>query len=399
MTYGREGIYLDHAATTPVEPGVVEHMLPFFSTQFGNPSSIYQLGQEAHAAIDVARRQCAGVLGCATSEIVFTSGATESNNLALRGAVEAWRREHGDDRRPHLVISAIEHHAVLDTALNLAEHDVDLDIIAVDASGRINPDDVAAAIRPDTCLISVMLANNEIGSIQPVAEIAAIAHQRGVPVHTDAVQAAGLLDLAVDTLGVDMQSLSAHKFYGPKGIGLLYVRKGTRIAWQQHGGGQESGRRGGTENVPLIAGLGEALQRAERLREQYADHCRSLRDHLWEQLRASLPDVVRNGNDDAEHSLPNILNVVLPGIQGETMLLNLDLLGIAASAGSACTTGNAEPSHVVLGIGRTEQEARSTIRFSVGRGNSLDEMDAAAAAVAEAATRVRSLSGTVSAAG
>jgi cysteine desulfurase len=245
----------------------------------------------------------------------------------------------------------------------------------------------------------VMLANNEIGTIQPVAEIAAVARERGVPVHTDAVQAAGLLDIGVDRLGVDMLSLSAHKFYGPKGIGLLYVRKGTRIAWQQHGGGQESGRRGGTENVPLIVGMGEALQRAETLRDQYVDHCRALRDHLRDRLIAQVPDARRNGTDDPALGLPNILNVVLPGIQGETMLLNLDLLGIAASAGSACTTGTAEPSHVVLAIGRTEQEARSTIRFSVGRGNSLDEMQQAAGAIAESVQRVRALSGTVSAAG
>jgi cysteine desulfurase len=244
-----------------------------------------------------------------------------------------------------------------------------------------------------------MLVNNEIGTTQPVAAIAAIAAQHGVPVHTDAVQAAGLLDIGVDRLGVAMVSLSAHKFYGPKGVGLLYVRKGTRVAWQQHGGGQESGRRGGTENVPLIVGMGEALQRAEGLREQYAAHCRGLRDHLWAELRARVLGAVRNGADDPRLALPNILNVVLPGIQGETMLLNLDLLGIAASAGSACTTGNAEPSHVIRGIGRTEQEARSTIRFSVGRGNSLEEMVAAAAAVAESAERVRALSGPVSAAG
>jgi cysteine desulfurase len=399
MTYGREGIYLDHAATTPVDPGVVDRMLPFFTERFGNPSSIYQLGQEARAAIDGARRQCAAVLGCAPSEVLFTSGATESDNLAVRGAVDAWRRTHGADRRPHVVISAIEHHAVLDVAQALARDGVDLTIVPVDASGRVDPADVAAAIGPDTCLISVMLANNEVGTIQPIPEIAAIARERGVTVHTDAVQAAGVLDISIDRLGVDMLALSAHKFYGPKGIGLLYVRKGAAIDWQQHGGGQESGRRGGTENVPLIVGMGEALGRAEALREQYVAHCRELRDHLWERLRGELPDTLRNGTGDPEMTLPNILNVVLPGVQGETMLLNLDLLGIAASAGSACTTGNAEPSHVVRAIGRSEEQARSTIRFSVGRGNALDEMDQAVAAIAESVSRVRSLSGAVSAAG
>jgi cysteine desulfurase len=399
MTYGREGIYLDHAATTPTDPGVVERMVPYFTERFGNPSSIYQLGQESRAAIDAARRQAATVLGCAPAEILFTSGATESDNLAIRGAVDAWRHEHGSDRQPHVIISAIEHHAILDTVQHLAGDGVAADLIPVDAAGRVDPADVAAAIRPETCLVSVMLANNEIGTIQPVAEIAAIARERGVTVHTDAVQAAGLLDLSVGRLGVNMLSLSAHKFYGPKGIGLLYVRKGTRIAWQQHGGGQESGRRGGTENVPLIVGLGEALQRADALREQYADHCRALRDHLWDALRARVPDVERNGIDDPGLALPNILNVVLPGVQGETMLLNLDLLGIAASAGSACTTGNAEPSHVIRAIGRDEARARSTIRFSVGRGNSLDEMDQAVDAIAESVARVRALSGTVSGAG
>jgi cysteine desulfurase len=398
MTYGRDGIYLDHAATTPVDPAVVGRMVPWFTERFGNPSSIYQLGQEARAAIDGARRQVAAVLGCAPGEVLFTSGATESDNLALRGMVEGWRAESGRERRPHLVISAIEHHAVLDVAHHLAGAGADIDIVPVDATGRVDPVVVEGVLRAETCLVSVMLANNEIGTIQPVAEIAAICRQRGVPVHTDAVQAAGLLDLDVNRLGVDLLSLSAQKFYGPKGVGALYVRKGTRIAWQQHGGGQEFGRRGGTENVPLIVGMGEALGAAEALREQYGEHCRALRDRLWASLSELVPGVERNGTDAPDGALPNILNVVIPGVQGETMLLNLDLLGIAASAGSACTTGNAEPSHVILAIGRSATDARSTIRFSVGRGNALDEMDQAATAVAEAVTRVRALSGTVSAA-
>jgi cysteine desulfurase len=310
MTYGREGIYLDHAATTPVDPGVVETMLPFFTERFGNPSSIYQLGQEAHAAIDVARRQAAAVLGCRTSEILFTSGATESDNLAVRGAVDAWRQRHGPDVNPHIIISAIEHHAVLDVARHLEQDGVAVDVVACDASGRIDPAAVEAAIRPETCLISVMLANNEIGTIQPVPEIAAVARERGITVHTDAVQAAGLLDIGVERLGVDLLSLSAHKFYGPKGVGLLYVRKGTPLAFQQHGGGQESGRRGGTENVPLIVGLGEALQRADAMRDQYAAHCRTLRDHFWELLAARVPEVERNGIGNPDATQPNILKVV-----------------------------------------------------------------------------------------
>ncbi|HYH11892.1 MAG TPA: cysteine desulfurase family protein [Thermomicrobiales bacterium] len=392
MTYGREGIYLDHAATTPTDPAVVEVMLPYFTERFGNPSSIYQLGQESRAAIDVARRQVAQVLQASSREIIFTSGATESNNLAVRGAVGEYRRRRGQDSQPHVIISAIEHHAVLDVVRQLETEGVEVDIIRCDVTGVVDVAAIERAIRPETCLVSVMLANNEIGTIQPVAEIAQIARDRGVATHTDAVQAAGLLDISVRNLGIDMLSLSAHKFYGPKGVGALYVRQGTPIRFQQRGGGQESGRRGGTENVPLIVGMGEALQRASAIREQYAAHCRELRDHLWELLQARLPGVVRNGTDDPERALPNILNVVLPGVQGETMLLNLDLLGISASAGSACTTGNSEPSHVIGAIGRTDDEARATIRFSVGRGNSIEEIERAADAIVESVTRVQALS-------
>ncbi len=399
MTYGREGIYLDHSATTPTDPAVVDLMVPYFTEHFGNPSSIYQIGQEARAAIDRARGQVGRVVNASPREVLFTSGATESNNLALRGAVGAWRERHGDGDRPHLIVSAIEHHAVLDVALMLGDGGVDVDIIGCDASGEVDVDALERAIRPETCLISVMLANNEIGTIQPVADIARRAHEHGVPVHTDAVQAAGLLDISVDTLGVDMLSLSAHKFYGPKGVGVLYIRKGRSIQFQQRGGGQESGRRGGTENVPLIVGMGEALVRADAMRQQYVEHCRVLRDHLWGLLQQRVPGVLRNGTDDPDGALPNILNVVLPGVQGETMLLNLDLLGIAASAGSACTTGNAEPSHVIRAIGRTDEQARATIRFSVGRGNSVDEIERAASAIAESVARVQSLSGEASRAG
>jgi cysteine desulfurase len=331
--------------------------------------------------------------------VLFTSGATESNNLALRGAVGSWRERHGNDGRPHLIVSAIEHHAVLDVALMLREDGVDVDIIGSDAKGVVDVEALRQAIRPETCLISVMLANNEIGTIQPVAEIARIAREHQVPVHTDAVQAAGLLDISVDALGVDMLSLSAHKFYGPKGVGILVIRKGTPIQFQQRGGGQESGRRGGTENVPLIVGMGEALARADAMRAQYVEHCRALRDHLWRVLQDRIPGVLRNGTDDPDGALPNILNVVLPGMQGETMLLNLDLLGISASAGSACTTGNAEPSHVIRAIGRSEEQARATIRFSVGRGNSIDEIEQAATAIAESVARVQALGNSVTAAG
>lgn len=396
MTYGRQGIYLDHAATTPTDPAVVDVMLPYFTERFGNPSSIYQLGQESRAALDAARRQVAEALACSPGEVLFTSGATESNNLALRGAVAAYRQSHGPSSTPHVIISAIEHHAVLDVVEQLESEGVSSDIVVCSSEGVVDVQALADAIRPETCLISIMLANNEIGTIQPIAEISALGRERGVPVHTDAVQAAGLLDISVQRLGVDMLSLSAHKFYGPKGVGILCIRKGTRIRFQQRGGGQESGRRGGTENVPLIVGMGTALQRASAMQDDYAEHCRTLRDRLWTLLQEKVPGVLRNGTTDDHRSLPNILNVVLPGVQGETMLLNLDLLGIAASAGSACTTGNSEPSHVLAAIGRDEQQARATIRFSVGRGNSRDEIEQAADAVAKSVIRVQALSGVAS---
>ena len=391
MTYGADLIYLDHAATTPVDPAVVQAMLPYFSTKFGNPSSIYRVGQDARAGLDRARATVARILGCRTSEIVFTSGATESDNLALKGVAWAARLAR-PDVMPHIITTAIEHHAVLHAADALEEQGFAVTRIPCNDIGIIDPAAVEAAIRPETCLISVMYANNEVGSIQPLARIAAIARDHGIPMHTDAVQAAGSLPLNVDDLGVDLLSLSAHKFYGPKGVGLLYVRKGTPIRFQQDGGGQESGRRGGTENVPLIVGLGEALARAESSREAYNAHVTALRDHLWTQLTALVPDVRLNGPEPGPERLGNNLNVSIRGIQGETALLALDMDGVEASAGSACTTGNAEPSHVLIAMGLSEAEARSSLRLSVGRGNSVEEIDEAVDVIADVVERVRSLS-------
>ena len=391
MTYGADLIYLDHAATTPVDPAVVQAMLPYFSATFGNPSSIYRVGQDARAGLDHARATVARILGCRTSEIVFTSGATESDNLALKGVAWAARLAR-PDAMPHIITTAIEHHAVLHAADALEEQGFAVTRLPCNDLGIIDAAAVEAAIRSETCLISVMYANNEVGSIQPVARIAAIARDHGIPMHTDAVQAAGSLPLNVNELGVDLLSLSAHKFYGPKGVGLLYVRKGTPIRFQQDGGGQESGRRGGTENVPLIVGLGEALARAESSREAYNAHVTALRDHLWSQLTALVPDVRLNGPEPGPERLGNNLNVSIRGIQGETALLALDMDGVEASAGSACTTGNAEPSHVLLAMGLSEGEARSSLRLSVGRGNSVEEIDEAAEVIADVVERVRSLS-------
>jgi cysteine desulfurase len=393
MTYGQPSIYLDHAATTPTDPDVVDVMVPYFSGTFGNPSSIYQIGQDGFAAVDRARRQVAQVLGARPSEIVFTSGATESNNLALKGVPWAARLAN-PDVTPHLITTAVEHHAVLHAADALCDQGFEITVLPVDAQGRVAPADLEAAIRPETRLISMMYANNEVGTIQPIAELAQIARDHGIPFHTDAVQAAGTLPVRVNDLGVDLLSLSAHKFYGPKGVGLLYVRKGTPIRFQQDGGGQESGRRGGTENVPLIVGMAEALTRAEQLREDYVAHVSELRDRLWNGIQASIPDVRLNGPEPRSGRLPNNLNVSFRGVQGETALLGLDMQGVAASAGSACTTGNSEPSHVLLAMGLTEDEARASLRLTTGRGNTADEIDDALAALVEVIDRTRALAGT-----
>jgi cysteine desulfurase len=385
-------IYLDHAATTPLDPDVLGTMLPYFTERYGNPSSIYQLGQEARAAIDQARAACARVLGCEPSEIIFTSGATESDNLALRGV--AWGARlalRNNGALPHIVTTAIEHHAVLHTANSLQREGFSATYVAPDSRGIVDPEAIAAAVRPETCLISVMYANNESGAIQPIQEIAEVARDRGIPLHTDAVQAAGTLSVNVDALGVDLLSLSAHKFYGPKGVGLLYVRRGTTIDFQQKGGGQEQGRRGGTENVPGIVGLGMALERADAWRDAYADHCARLRDRLADGLFAAIPEAMLNGPSDLRLRLPNNLNVTIPGIQGETLLLSLDVLGVAASAGSACTTGNTEPSHVLRAMGLSDDGCRSALRFTVGRSNTEQQIDDAIDALVGSVDRARSL--------
>jgi cysteine desulfurase len=388
-----DSIYLDHAATTPVDAAVLEAMLPYFSERFGNPSSIYQLGQESRAALDDARAAVARILGCHPGEVIFSSGATESNNLALRGVAWAARLRHPDAPPPHLVTTAIEHHAVLSAAEALERQGFTVTYVAPDKEGLISIDSIAAVIRPDTCLISVMYANNETGAIQPMAEIAEVARSYGIPFHTDAVQAAGFLDLDVNTLGVDLLSLTGHKFYGPKGVGLLYVRTGTDLDFQQAGGGQEQGRRGGTENVPGIVGFAVALQRADAWKEPYSQHCADLRDQLWEGIAREIPGTILNGPRERERRLPNNLNVSIPGVLGETILLSLDMLGVAASAGSACTTGKTEPSHVLRAMGISEDLCRSALRFTVGRENTSEQIDDAVDALVEAVRRAQLLAG------
>lgn len=387
-------IYLDHAATTPVDPDVLAVMLPYFTTRFGNPSSIYRLGQEGRAALDRARASVARVLGRHPEEIVFTSGATESDNLAIKGIAWQAKLDAGSGApAPHVVTTAIEHHAVLHAADALERQGFPVTRVAPNHEGIVSVEAVAAALRPETCLVSVMYANNETGAIQPVAEIGRLCRERGIPFHTDAVQAAGLLPLGVDTFNCDLLSLSAHKFYGPKGVGVLFVRRGMPILFQQDGGGQESGRRGGTENVPGIVGLAAALEKAEGLRDASVTRFGGLRDRLWDEIRAAIPDAELNGPADPALRLPHNLNVAIPGVQGETVLLGLDMEGVAASAGSACTTGNAEPSHVLRAMGLSDERCRASLRFTLGRDNTAEEIDDAADALAATVGRVRELAG------
>ena len=382
-------IYLDFAATTPLDPDVLREMMPYLTQEFGNPSSIYQHGQSAKAAIEDARLKVATVLGMDPAEIVFTSGSTESVNGALAGV--AWAAKKGGVAKPHIVSTAIEHSAILESLAWLESVGFAVTLVGCDQLGMIDPDEIGQAITPDTALISVMYANNEVGSIQPVAEIARIAHESGVPLHVDATQAAGELDINSSALDADLVSISAHKFYGPKGVGVLAVRRNVRIDWQQHGGGQEGGRRGGTENVAGIVGLASALVRANEYRDAYAHHCRTLRDVLWAEIESAIDEVWLNGPALDGPRLANNLNIGIPGVQGETMLVNLDLVGIAASAGSACSVGKNEPSHVLLAMGRSVEEARSSLRMTVGRPTSEAEVLEAADAIIEIAARVRDL--------
>ncbi|GAB4569146.1 MAG: cysteine desulfurase family protein [Anaerolineae bacterium] len=356
-------IYLDHSATTPVDPRVVEAMLPYFTERYGNPSSLHRLGREASQAMEAARRTVAEILNCRPHEVIFTSCGTESDNLALRGVALA-QRQRG--RGAHLVTTAVEHHAVLHTAEDLRDrYGFELTILPVDHEGRVDPQTVADAIRDDTVLVSVMYANNEVGTIQPLREIAQITRERGIPLHTDAVQAGGYLPLDVEALGVDLLSLSAHKFYGPKGVGVLYVRSGTPMWPVQTGGGHERRRRAGTENVPYIVALARALEIAHAEREAECERLRALRDRLIEGILARISDVYLTGH--RTERLPGHASFIVRGVEAEGMLMGLDLEGICASSGSACTSGAQEPSHVLTAMGVPRGEAVGHLRLSLGR--------------------------------
>ncbi len=353
-------VYLDYASTTPVHPKVLQAMDPYLRQEFGNPSNLYRLGRRAAEALDRARAQVAHVLGCHDDEVVFTSGGSESDNLALKGIALALL-----PRKRHVVTTTIEHSAVLGAARDLQERwAVDVTYVPVDERGIVDPAAVAAAIRPDTGLVSVMLANNEIGTIQPVADVARRAAARGVLVHTDAVQAPGLLDLRVDSLGVDALSLSAHKFYAPKGVGVLYVRRGTPLAPLLHGGSQEGHRRAGTENLAGIVGCGAALDLVEQHRPATCARLTTLRDRLIEGIEAAVPDALLNG--DRQARLPSNASFCFRDVAGESILLELEMEDVYASSGSACHAGSQDPSHVLLAIGRTPELAHTALRLTLG---------------------------------
>jgi cysteine desulfurase len=377
-------IYLDHAATTPLDPRVLEAMLPYFTSEYGNASSIYTLGRHAMQAIDRAREQVADLLGCRPTEITFTGGGSESDNLAIKGVAFASQKKGN-----HIITSAIEHHAVLHTCQYLERFGFTTTYLPVDACGLIDPDAVGRAITDQTVLVSVMYANNEIGTIEPVAEIGRICRARKVPFHVDAVQAGGALPLEVAALQADLLSLSAHKFYGPKGVGILYVRQGVRLLPQLQGGSQERGRRAGTENVPGIVGAAAALRLAYEELPEVNARLSSLRDRLIEGILSSIPRSRLTGHP--RQRLPNNASFCFEGVEGESILLNLDLLNIAASTGSACTSGSVDPSHVLVALGLPTEWARGSLRLTLGKENTSEDIETILAVLPGIVEKVRGL--------
>ena len=360
-------IYLDHNATTPTDKRVLEAMLPYFCDNFGNASSLHRFGQKAHVALEDARTQVAGILGAKETEIVFTSGGSESDNYAIKGAAYL----HQDKGR-HIITSAVEHPAVLNTCEHLQKRGFDVTYISVDKHGVVDLNELEDAIRKDTILVTIIYANNEVGTIQPVAEISEVVKKRGVLFHTDAVQAVGKLETDVNKLGVDMLSLSAHKLYGPKGVGVLYIRSGVEIMPLIHGGHHERGRRASTENLPGIVGLGKACEICVSEMKEESKRLTALRERLWEGFYSRIPETMLLGHPTKR--LPGTLAVSFNYVEGESVLLNLDLEGIAVSSGSACTSGSIEPSHVLLAMGVPPELARGGIRLSLGRGNTEEQI-------------------------
>jgi len=359
-------VYLDHNASTPVHPEVLAEMLPFFAEIYGNPSSIHAFGRDARDGVDQARERIARFLQVSPQEIVFTSGGTESDNLGVKGLASA-------RGRGHLITSSVEHHAVLRTCQVLEAQGFDVTYVGVDAHGMVDPDEVRQALRPDTIAISVMHANSEVGTLQPVGAIGRLARERSIPFHVDAVQTFGKIPLDVDALGIDVLSFSGHKIYGPKGIAGLYIRKGTKMVSIQHGGEHERRRRAGTENLPGIVGLGKAVEVRARDMHAEAERVGALRDRLWEGVRARVPEVRLSGHPTER--LPGTASLLVRHVESESIVLGLDLKGIAVSAGSACTSGNVEPSHVLVAMGVPLDWAMGAVRCSLGRSTTAEDVD------------------------
>ena len=379
-------IYLDNAATTPVSAPVLDAMLPYFSENYGNPSSIYGIARRSKEAIDTARAQVAAALNCLPEEIFFTGCGSESANWVVKGVAH----KLGAQGKRHLVTTAIEHHAILHSMAALEKEGFEVTYLPVDADGLVSADQVRAALRPDTALVSVMYANNEIGTIEPVAEIGAVCREAGVLFHTDAVQATGAVKIDVRAQNIDALSLSAHKFNGPKGVGALYLKKGLRLPNLIDGGGQESGRRAGTENVAGIVGLGRALELANAQLTEKSAHLAQLRDYVIRTVEQSIPNVKLNGHPTRR--LPNNVNLSFEGIEGEGMLLLLDMKGICASSGSACTSGSLDPSHVLLAIGLPHEIAHGSLRLTFGPQNTMEDAEAVCNALREIIPRLRAMS-------
>jgi cysteine desulfurase len=376
-------VYLDHNASTPVHPEVLAEMLPFFSDVFGNPSSVHAFGRAAREGVDVARERIARFLAVRADEIVFTSGGTESDNFGIKGLALA-------RGRGHLVTSRIEHHAVLRTCEALEAQGFAVNYLPVDDQGRLDPDDVKRALRPDTIAVSVMHANSEVGTIQPIAEIGALTRELGIPLHVDAVQTFGKAPIDVGAMGIDLMSFSGHKIYGPKGVAGLYIRRGTKMVTIQHGGEHERRRRAGTENTAGIVGLGKAVEIRGREMAAEAERLSALRDRLWDGIRGRIPDVRLNG--ELAPRLPGTANVVFRHVESESIVLGLDLKGIAVSAGSACTSGNVEPSYVLVAMGLPVEWAMGAVRFSLGRSTTTEDIDYVVESLEPIVRKLRQLS-------
>lgn len=380
-----KNVYMDYSATTPVKKEVLDAMLPYFSEHFGNPSSLYSIAQESKEALERARGQVASLIGAKANEVFFTAGGSEADNWALEGVTDALK-----DKGNHIITTKIEHHAILHTAEYLEKHGIDVTYLDVDAEGRVNPVDVEKAITDKTVLISIMMVNNEVGTIEPIKEIAEIAHNHGILLHTDAVQALGNVPIDVDNMGIDLMSMSGHKIYGPKGVGALYIRKGTKISNFIHGGAQEMKKRAGTENLAGIVGFGKAAELAKENLESHINRVSELRDYFISEVTSKIPDTIVNGS--MEHRHPGNANISFEYIEGESMLILLDMNGISVSTGSACSSKSLTPSHVLSAMGIPVERIHGTLRFTIGDPTTKEDIDYVIEKLVEIVQKLRELS-------